>query len=221
MNSAGYLFRHTKLRRNRRIMENTRSTTIEMTIPAELVSRFYPLLVAGIRINARTVCSIKDLLCRQIGIGEEYLEKRIQTIFLDYKPIDDVDAPVVLDGSILSLSAAMPGLVGATLRRGGHLAAMRAQISHSQKETTENDPNSKVTLKLFNLTTRDIGAFFLAQGIWISGKDFEDVLKTYGSELQKGCRMASLDKQEIDVEKLLGMDWKSKEVFLKIIVGQD
>jgi hypothetical protein len=115
----------------------------------------------------------------------------------------------------------MPGLVGATLRRGGHLAAMRSQISHNQKETTLKDQRGKVTLKLFNLTTRDIGPFFLAQGIWLSGTDFENILSSYGHDLQRGCRLANLNNQEITVQKLFGVDWKKKVVFLQVKVSQD
>jgi hypothetical protein len=202
-------------------MDNSDSLNIEMTMRADLVSRFYPILSAGFKVRAQTACSIKDLLCRQIGISEDYLEEKIQTIFLDGKAIDDVDAPVVRDGSTLSLSAAMPGLAGATLRRGGHLAAMRAQISHNQKETTAKDQRGLVTLKLFNLTTRDIGPFFLAQGIWISGTDFENVLSSYGPDLQRGCRTAKLNNQKIAVQKLFGMDWKNTVVFLQVNVAHD
>ena len=202
-------------------MENSDSLNIDMTMRADLVSRFYPMLSTGFKVSAQTACSVRDLLCRQIGISEDYLDKKIQTIFLDGKVIDDVEAPVVLDGSILSLSAAMPGLAGATLRRGGHLAAMRSQISHNQKETTLKDQRGTVTLKLFNLTTRDIGPFFLAQGIWISGTDFDNILSSYGHDLQRGCRLANLNNQEIAVQKLFGMDWKNKAVFLQVNVSQD
>ncbi len=201
-------------------MENSDRLNIDMSMRTDLVSRFYPMLSAGFKISARTACSVRDLLCRQIGISEDYLDKKIQTIFLDGKVIDDVEAPVVLDGSILSLSAAMPGLVGATLRRGGHLAAMRVQISHNPKEATLKDQRGRVTLKLFNLTTRDIGPFILAQGIWISGADFENILSSYGPDLQRGCRLAHLNKQEITVQKLLGMDWEDKVVFLQVKVSQ-
>ena len=100
-------------------MENSDNQNIEMTLQTDLISRLYPMLSAGFKVKAQTTCSIKDLLCRQIGISEDYLEKKIQTIFLDGKAIDDVDEPLVLDGSRLSLSAAMPGLAGTTLRRGG------------------------------------------------------------------------------------------------------
>jgi hypothetical protein len=202
-------------------MENTHRLTIEMTIQTELISRLYPMLSAGFKVQTQTVGSIKDLLCRRIGISEDYLEKKIQTIFLDGKAIDDVEAPVGLDGSVLSLSAAMPGLAGATLRKGGHLAAMRAQISHHQKEKAPKDQMGLVTLKLFNLTTRDIGPFLLAHGIWISGRNFEDVLNSYGSDFQRGCRTASLNRQEIDIRELLRMDWKDKKVFLKVNLSQD
>ena len=220
MDQAGYLFLNTTLSSTHRIMENCDNLNIEMTLQANLVSRLYPMLAAGFKVKAQTACSIKDLLCRQIGISEDYLEKKIQTIFLDGKAIDDVDAPLVSDGSKLSLSAAMPGLAGTTLRRGGHLAAMRAQISHNQKATTAKDQQGKVTLKLFNLTTRDLGPFFLAQGIWISGTSFEKMLGSYGGELQKGCRLANLNQQEVTVQKLLRMDWQNKEIFFQVNVSQ-
>jgi hypothetical protein len=200
-------------------MENSDSLNIEMTMRTDLVSRFYPMLSAGFKVSAQTACSVKDLLCRQIGISEDYLEKKIQTIFLDGKAIDDVEAPFVLDGSILSLSAAMPGLAGATLRRGGHLAAMRAQISHNQKQTTLKDHRGLVTLKLFNLTTRDIGPFFLAQGIWISGTDLENILSNYRHDFQTGCRLAEINNKKLSIEKLFQIEWQKKAVFLRVEVN--
>ena len=37
-------------------------------------------------------------------------------------------------GDTLALSAAMPGLVGATMRRGGYFAGLRANISHRDQD---------------------------------------------------------------------------------------
>ncbi len=64
-------------------MENTDSLNIEMTMRADRVSRFFPMLSAGFKVSAQTACSVKDLLCRQIGISEDYLDKKIQTIFFE------------------------------------------------------------------------------------------------------------------------------------------
>jgi len=70
-------------------------------------------------ISATVGCSIKNLLCNQFDITPEYLSDRISTIFLNGKPVDDVESAIIKDNSILALSGAMPGLVGATFRKGG------------------------------------------------------------------------------------------------------
>ena len=37
-------------------------------------------------------CSIKSLLCDQLGVTPDFVDKRIQTIFLDGKAVDDVNS---------------------------------------------------------------------------------------------------------------------------------
>lgn len=134
----------------------------------------------GVKLAVKTGVSIRKLLCGQLGIGEAYLENRVQTIFLNGRPVDDVDAAVVSDGDVLSLSAAMPGLVGATLRRGGHLAAMRQSISYKRHQKTAGAPSGTVTVKLFNLVAKELGPAFLARGLLVSGKDLAAPLKAAG-----------------------------------------
>ncbi|MCP4349944.1 MAG: endonuclease/exonuclease/phosphatase family protein [Desulfobacterales bacterium] len=55
-------------------------------------------------------CSIRSLLCKQTDVASDYVDERISTVFLDGKPVDDVDSAIVKNGSVLALSAAMPGL---------------------------------------------------------------------------------------------------------------
>jgi len=201
-------------------MSNNR-LNISLTVGSDLLSRFFPLLAKGFTLEAQTGCSVKDLLCSQIGIEEDYLEERIQTIFLNGKALDDLNAPVVQDGSVLSLSAAMPGLAGTTLRRGGHLAAMRMQISHEKGQTTCKRQTGKMTLKLFNLTARDIGPFFLAQGIGVYETDLENILKYFEQDFKTGCRLAEVNDKKLTVDQLLQRDWKRNWVILKVSVDQE
>ncbi len=92
-------------------------------------SSFFQFLQGGFFLGASVGCSIHELLCEQLGLGEEYVLQRITTLFLDGKPVDDIDSAVVRDGATLSLSAAMPGLVGAAMRRGGAFASLRSSIT--------------------------------------------------------------------------------------------
>jgi hypothetical protein len=198
---------------------NPSAAKLRLVVANDLVPSFYRLLAQGFTVNARGGCSIKDLLCRQFGVPDEYLEERIQTIFLDGKAVDNVDSTTVRDGSTLALSAAMPGLVGAMLRKGGYYATMRAQISHPEEDITSNDQTGKLKLKLFNLTAKEIGPFFLARGIWVSGTDLENMLSDYRHDFRTGCRLAELNNEKLSMEKLFQIDWRKKAVLLRVEVN--
>ena len=160
--------------------------------------------------------NIKSLLCRQFGLSPEYLEKRIQTIFLDGKPVDDVDSAIVKQGSTLALSAAMPGLVGATLRRGGYYAQMRSQISYREETGSEAIHEGMIFLKLFNLLLKELGPSFLKRGILIKGKHLSDFLKRQPDDFWAGCKEARLDDEKIDLETLKEIIWADEYVFLHL-----
>jgi len=180
------------------------------------MSLFSPLLGQGFTLKIRTGISVRDLLCRQIGINEDYLDQRIQTIFLDGKVVDNVDTAVIRQESTLALSAAMPGLAGATLRRSGAYAAMRSQISHKNNTVDNSAENGTVMLKLFNLVALELGPMFLNQGIWIDGKNLEHFFQRVPDFFWDGCLTAETDGTSQDIRKILLIKWKQKQVFLKL-----
>ena len=82
---------------------------------------FFPLLQKGVYIEIDSGVTVRRILEQYCAGGNGYILRRIQTIFLNGKPVDDTDAAILKDGDCLALSAAMPGLVGATMRSGGLL----------------------------------------------------------------------------------------------------
>ena len=135
--------------------------------PDNALPAFRTLFQQGIGVTIQTGTSLEDLLCCQWQISRDYVMNRISTLFLDSKPVDDLPAAVVHDGATLALSGAMPGLIGATMRRGGVLASFRNGITYC--ETSEGDAGGRgrITLKLFNLLIDELGPQFLARGIWV------------------------------------------------------
>ena len=123
-------------------------------------------------VKAQVGGSIKNLLCEQFKMEANYLDERIKTIFLDGKPVDDVETAAVDDGSSVALSAAMPGLAGPTFRRGGTLAAFRSGITY-QAEGAFADTREvgMVNIKLFNMIVSELGPLFLKDGIWVKKKE--------------------------------------------------
>ncbi len=200
--------------------ENHSTLNLKLTVESDRLSLFSSLLGQGFTLKVRTGCSLRELLCGQLGVRSDYVDQRIQTIFLDGKTVDDVDTAVIRQDSTLALSAAMPGLAGATLRRGGAYAAMRRQISHQNKAGHDSVANGVVMLKLFNLVALELGPGLLKQGIWVRGKHMENFFKKVPDYFWPGCRAAEIDGTPLTVEKIGHMEWKHRQVFLKLEIKE-
>ena len=69
---------------------------ISMTLASDQLSIFFPLLQQGLQVKTNIGSTIMTMLCEHFGVGREYVEGRIKTIFLDGKPVDDVwDIPII------------------------------------------------------------------------------------------------------------------------------
>ncbi len=203
------------------IFKNNSISRISLTVKPDRMSFFSSLLGQGFIFKARAGLSVRNLLCRQIGMGDDFLDQRIQTIFLDGKVVDNVDTAIIRQGSTLALSAAMPGLAGATLRRGGAYAAMRSQISHKNNTVDGSAETGTVMLKLFNLVALELGPVLLKQGIWVSGKIIENFFRKTPDFFWNGCLNAEIDGISQDVRKISRMEWKQQQVFLKLETSEE
>ena len=188
-----------------------------LQVSPQLIPLFFQLLGQGFRVNVQTDATVKDLLCRQLGIGEDYLAQRIQTIFLNAKVVDDVDSALVAEESTLALSGAMPGLVGAILRSGGYYAAMRNQLSHVQGEPASQAQSAEITLKLMNIVAKELGPIFLQKGIRLKSQILREFVARRTDDLKAGCRACELDGQPVEFTSLSGIDWRDDMVILQVI----
>lgn len=165
---------------------------LQLTLDSNLISDFYPLLQRGVWLPVTIGCSVMKLLNSQLGIAEAYVLDRITTLFLDGKAIDDLTSSYVENRSTLALSTAMPGLVGSTMRRGGHLAAMRGEITYHPSQAVATGAGT-VKIKLFNMLMKEVGPLLLEKGILLSGAELITFLAAGGSSLQNGCGSVTLD----------------------------
>ncbi len=136
-----------------------------ITVSPDEVETFYTVFQGGFSVDTRAGRTITDFLCEDIGVLPEYVSDRLQVIFLNGKPVDDPARATLRGGSRLSLSAAAPGLVGVTLKKGSILASFRAAISHREEAGSAEGDAITIRVKLFNLTARDLGEAFLRHGI--------------------------------------------------------
>lgn len=196
--------------------------TISFRIDKDNTSIFSPILQQGFMLPAQVGCSFKNLLCNQFGVTPEYLSNRIQTIFLNGKPVDDVEATIITDGAIIALSAAMPGLVGATFRSGGALSIFRSSISH-RNETNKSKVSAQgmVTLKLFNLLISEMGPAFLEKGIWVKCDIMKDFIEEKKINWPSVFKSVCIDGQGIEPDEINRLTWKESQKFIFIIVQTD
>jgi hypothetical protein len=186
-----------------------------LIVRSNLAPIFHGLFQGGVFVNAEIGATIHAFLCGGLGLDPQYVEERIQTVFLNGKAVDDPSSAVIPDRATIALSAAMPGLLGATLRKGSYYAGMRSEISHAGQGAV-SPHQGKVLLKLFNLLPGEIGSFLLDRGVWVKGDTLKKFLEKRLPRLAEGCLRVEMDGRTVDVERLAQQGWPAGEdVFLK------
>jgi hypothetical protein len=193
--------------------------TLELDLIEDRWKSFSPLLQRGIIIRLTEAISVRNFLCQQLGIDPKFVENVITTIFLNGKPVDNLDAARLGNGDTLALSAAMPGLVGATMRRQGLVASFRSNISYLEPGRREPQAESAaIILKLFNLMIEALGPALLKQGVLIRRGDWEDFVNRSGPAFWKNCRSVKLDGQEVHPRGGAPLPWPASVSWIDLKV---
>lgn len=168
---------------------------------------FHPLLREGVQVQVRLGGTVRDILEQDLHIPEQIVDQEIQSLFLDNHPVDDLETRIHTPGSVLSLSAAMPGLVGACMRRGGAYAGLRQGISWDEEAEDESVlDQGLIYIKLFNFMAPRIGPILLAQGVRVDAKRLVQLLA--GASKAEGAQITSL---QVGAESMDVFDPKVKE----------
>ncbi len=193
---------------------------LAFTVDETLVSCFYALLQQGVMVRCRTGCSVAAFLKDELKAGEETIEK-IQSIILDGKPVDDLEAAWIKDGSTLALSAAMPGLVGATLRRGGAYSSFRSAITYHETKEAYEPEDGVVKIKIFNLLMSGLGRDLLKGGVMVPAGAIRNFLEERSYDFWQGCRQILLDSAPIALGALRDPAWLSgkDQIILSVIAA--
>jgi hypothetical protein len=185
---------------------------ITATLNRESFAAFLPLLQQGCRLPLTASGSVKSFIIDTVHPDPEYVDKRIQTVFLNGKAVDDMEKTPIRNGDVLALSAAMPGLVGATFRRGGAYASFRRNVSVENGAAPENATIGEITVKLFNIIASEVGRMLLQKGVVADLSSVKDALESIGDDVT-----IMVDGQTTDFEDLSMRAEGSESVRLTII----
>jgi hypothetical protein len=177
------------------------SAQVDLVMDAKGAPLLQLLFHEGVRLKAMLGISVRNALA-QFGIADQYIDDEIGAIFLDGKCVDNVDESIVGPESSMALSAALPGLVGATLRKGGYYAGLRSGITDIPSSRSIAPQRGLLTLRLFNAVAQDLAPAFLARGIFISGWTFGSLLASRADEFARVLIECRISGRSVTLDEL-------------------
>lgn len=177
-------------------------TPLLLKVNKGTVPSFTTLLQSGFTIETEPQKTISELLLELPGFTEDYVDERLQTIFLNGMPLDDVSSPVGSGKSVLALAGHMPGLAGAILKRGSVHAPLRSQVSVADSSSPDegNEPGL-VRIKLFGIVAKERGAEILNGGARMNSKKLAAFFRNRPELLAK-IISAQLADQQVEIQSL-------------------
>ncbi|MCF8025324.1 MAG: hypothetical protein K9J79_09810 [Desulfobacteraceae bacterium] len=197
---------------------------IKITLPESLRPLIRLMLTLGIRFEASAGISVKHFLEKNLPAGKDYIDKNIQTVFMDGQAIDEPERTYIKEPCTIALSAAMPGVFGAAFRKKGAYSGLRGDYKDipEKQKADEQSKTVMVTLKCFNQVAQDLGGDLLAGGIRMDIRDFTRFWGQQQRMLEKECLRIIIGGNEVEsrqVPELL--DGKTGELNIEFIIDEN
>ncbi len=197
----------------------TRLRRVRLVVSGDVIPLFFRLLQQGVQVSGTVGGSIGSFLRGDLCLEKGFMDKMIQTVFLDGMPVDDIEGINIKQGSTVALSGPMPGVAGATLRRGGYYRSMRKEIT-CQPEAPRGDlKRGTLTLKVFNFLTESLGPGLLEKGVGVRGRDLGALLRDQETFLTRAFRSAELDGLPVDLQTVVAQAQGEDRIALQVMVG--
>jgi len=193
------------------------AANLSLELAEDKIASLFLLLQNGFFIKACVGCTIEKFFIEQLHLSPDYIETRIQGLFLDGKPADHIETAIIRNGAHLTLSGTMPGLAGMALRR-GPLAVFRHGITHREKGDYNFSGDGFVQLKLLNLLMKDMGPELLRRGIYINSSELAGYLGNLPTGFWQGCKSIALNGREVSTGLFQEGEWLPESSLVKFTV---
>jgi hypothetical protein len=116
--------------------------------------------------------TVSGFICHLLDVSNEIIAAEIKTIMLNNQVVDKPGTTKICGGDTLTLSGAMPGLVGAMLRSDSPIGVMRSGITagadnRRDRENTGTWSSIYIRVKLFNLVLKNYRDRIVAYGFYL------------------------------------------------------
>lgn len=189
-------------------------TTLSLQVTSDSLRQFTTLLQSGIFLSMQSGGTIGELLTSLPGFSQDYIQRQVQTIFVNGLPADSLDQRIVEENTVIAISAAMPGLAGAIFRKAGAHASLRTATAQEQGNVQESK-DIPIRLKLFNVIAKERGLDLLAKGCFLKSSGVEKFL-AYRPPLMAAIQKCSKDGQAIDLGSLQNVLHNNETILLTI-----
>ena len=175
---------------------------------------FSTLLQSGFQVAAEPTDTIGTFLTRLPGFTDEYVQREVQTIFLNGTATDDLQTPISGKQPTLAITTAMPGLAGAIFRKNSPHAPLRT--TRVEKSAADTPPLSTVTLKIFTTIGKEMGPGLLRRGVDLKAADLHSFFG-YRPSLLGRIDEISIDGRECTAEDMLSFLKSSEMIHLSVL----
>lgn len=200
--------------------KNSSPTVVTIEVKTESFGGFTTLLQGGFFLDIRQGTSIGELLESLPGFSHDYIQEKVETIFLDGLPADDLAQPLLNDETVLAISSAMPGLAGAIFRKNSVHASLRTHPQIISPKSQTSLKQIQVRLKLFNTIAVEKGEQILNEGCTIMASTLKRFLN-YRQVLTSCIKKIKVNGEEITLSKLSILLDGHERITLTVTGGQD
>ena len=128
--------------------------------------------------------------------------------------MDSIDSAIIREGSTLALSSAMPGLVGAGMRRGGYYSVLRNTITYNEPGDCKPEKEGLLKIKIFNLLLPQLGPIFLERGVYVQTLELTRFLVGQPSGFFESLRKVMLEGELLEISLLTRPGWSGEDEWI-------
>ncbi len=156
-----------------------------------------------------------ELFASLPGFSTKYIGDRIETIFQNGLPVDDIETGIDGPAPVIAISGAMPGLAGAIFRKNSFHAALRTSDSNALPDKLERSEGVLIRLKFFNVIASEKGGTILNSGCFMKS---DSVLKfiNYRPRLFSEVLSLHCNDESLGLDDMKTILHKSETVYLRI-----